>query len=74
MDLEKMKAEFLAKGGKVTVVPEEAGGTRSEKEWREFERTHHKGVRVDGKDHMTAERRSEEYMQRMREENGYYKS
>lgn len=72
-DLEAMKAAFLAKGGAVTVAP--AGlaygvDAEADKVKRAAERSRREGEAYA----LAAERRSENHMQRVREERGYYGS
>lgn len=72
MDLEAMKATFLAKGGAVTVVPEGEGAGLTNADWREAMQSPGRiNARKLGND---IERESEEHMQRIREEHSYYKS
>lgn len=73
-ELEAMKAAFLARGGAVQVAVEGEGAGLTNADWREAMRT---PGRFDAKrlgSAIDAEHESENYMQRMREENGYYKS
>lgn len=71
-DLEALKAAFLAKGGAVQSIPEGAGAGLTASDWREAMQT---PGRFDARNlGRSIEQESEEYMQRMREENGYYKS
>lgn len=78
MDLEAMKAAYLAKGGKVTQVAEGEGAGLTDADWREALRTPGKfdarrlGGQIAAEDEY--ERRAEMAAERAREESGYYKS
>lgn len=70
MDLEAMKAAYLAKGGTVTVVAEGEGAGISNRDWRAM-------VRGDVPARMSEDEREGAAlyeMQRVREERGYYGS
>lgn len=68
-DLEAMKAAFLAKGGTVSVAPPAVAYGID----RDIDRARRAAAR-DEADYRAAERHSENHVQRVREERGYYGS
>lgn len=78
MDLEAMKAAFLAKGGKITRVAEGEGAGLTNADWRQALRTPGRfdarrlGEQIADEDEQ--ERLAEQAAERAREERSYYKS